>query len=443
MNTRFVCIAALLSAACTTTPPATTASFDAAASRLAAPDTDAPPPGAGSSAEAYIEYALRHRPELRASLERWRAASARVGTVDTLGPLEVGYGAVLLRGGTQRHQASVMQPLGWPGKAKRAEEALRESARATGVQYDAELVEVRFQVLDALWRAWAAEEERRWLRQHEEIARQLAASIRGRVEVGQASLADVTQAELLVSRTADRIARAAQQRERALLELARVAGVEPGAVTSVPPATPRPRLPVMDDAELALAAQAHPRVAQSAAQRDAIAAQRASVRTRRYPNVGVGAEWMEMAPGVSHDGSPSGGKDSVMAMVSLMIPLWNGEVRATEEVLDAESAALDAGELATRRDVETAVRQTLSDLRDSARRVRLYEGTLVPQAEAALGSVRGAYEVGQGGVAALLLAQAELLQLRLQLVMVNAEHERQWAQLERLVAGPVAAQEAP
>ena len=46
-------------------------------------------------------------------------------------------------------------------------------------------------------------------------------------------------------------------------------------------------------------------------------------------------------------------------------------------------------------------------------------------------------------VAALLLAQNELLELRLALVSTRGEHERQWVRLERLVGRPVAAQELP
>jgi hypothetical protein len=57
-----------------------------------------------------------------------------------------------------------------------------------------------------------------------------------------------------------------------------------------------------------------------------------------------------------------------------------------------------------------------------------------------LGSVRGSYEAGKSGVAGLLLAQNELLQLRLKLAKAHASHERQWALLERIVGRPVAAE---
>ena len=110
---------------------------------------------------------------------------------------------------------------------------------------------------------------------------------------------------------------------------------------------------------------------------------------------------------------------------------------------EAERAALEADAEAARREASRAVRQSLASLDEMVRRIELHESTLLPQAEAVLESVRGAYEVGQTEIASLLHAQHELLELRIELARARAEHQREWARLERLVGRPVRGEESP
>jgi hypothetical protein len=65
--------------------------------------------------------------------------------------------------------------------------------------------------------------------------------------------------------------------------------------------------------------------------------------------------------------------------------------------------------------------------------VNVYESTLIPQADAAYSSVLGAYATGRGSVAATLLSQSDLLQLRIELEEIRAEHAAAWARLEEVV----------
>ena len=71
------------------------------------------------------------------------------------------------------------------------------------------------------------------------------------------------------------------------------------------------------------------------------------------------------------------------------------------------------------------------------RRTALYRGTLVPQAESAYDSVLGAYTVGRGTVAQALLAQRDLLELRVELDRARADHGRAWARLEEIAGREV------
>ena len=76
-----------------------------------------------------------------------------------------------------------------------------------------------------------------------------------------------------------------------------------------------------------------------------------------------------------------------------------------------------------------------AEVEDTARRVAVVQDTLLPQAEAAYGSVLGQYAVGEAGVAQALLAQRDLLDLAVDRVAAEAGHQRAWARLHALVGG--------
>ena len=86
-----------------------------------------------------------------------------------------------------------------------------------------------------------------------------------------------------------------------------------------------------------------------------------------------------------------------------------------------EKSHLAEGEAATDKAVARFY-QIMSQIRDVQRRISLYEQTLVPQAESVYESVLGTYASGRGNVASILLAQQELLELRMQLVSAQAEY---------------------
>jgi outer membrane protein TolC len=119
------------------------------------------------------------------------------------------------------------------------------------------------------------------------------------------------------------------------------------------------------------------------------------------------------------------------------VPLWQGtyghEIASQQAMADAQRSEQQArGDRAV-----AALQATLSQVRDSERRVDVVSGTLLPQARAAYASVLGGYTVGQSAVAQTLLGQRDLLDLGVQLARASADHQRAWAQLDQLVGRQV------
>jgi outer membrane protein TolC len=297
-------------------------------------------------------------------------------------------------------------------------------------------------VTSAYWKLWLVQRVREVRIDQEKLLQQLSASARVRLEVGQGSLADVSQIDLKLSRMSDSLAGLDEAERQARAELVRSLGVEHPMQTPLTQDPPRLLEPSEDPAELLSAAQAHPRIRSLEQMARAAGEQANSADADSLPSFTLGADYIvtgeALAPNV-----PDSGKDAVIVMLSMKLPLWQGVYGDEVDEARAREAALSARQASGRNDARAALTTALSEVADSARRAKLYERTLLPQAQGALGSVLGGYQSGQSTVSAVLLAQNELLELQLGLVRAHTEHGIAWAKLESIVGRPVRAKEVP
>ena len=132
-------------------------------------------------------------------------------------------------------------------------------------------------------------------------------------------------------------------------------------------------------------------------------------------------------------GVSDSGKDPVILMFSMNVPIWRKSYRAA--VLQAQATARRVRH--ERKDLENSLiaraERVLYDLEDSSRKLRLYGEVLVPKAEELVGASESAYTAGTIDFLSLINAQQTLLQFQL-------EYERAWtnrwqrlADLERLI----------
>ncbi|MEO0326938.1 MAG: TolC family protein, partial [Myxococcota bacterium] len=162
-----------------------------------------------------------------------------------------------------------------------------------------------------------------------------------------------------------------------------------------------------------------------------------AVAAQRLPSFSLGVDWIVTGDAAAEDVQGSG-RDAVIVGAGLSVPLWQRSYADEARAAELEAAARRDDRRALAHRVRAALTGTLARLRDARRRAVLHEGTLAPQAEAALDSVLGAFTVGRAAVADVLLAERDLLEIRLGRGAARADHARAWARLEELVARPVA-----
>lgn len=395
------------------------------------------------SLAGYVAHALAHSPELRVAFEEWRAASHGAAAARRFPELMIGYaGCVVGRErcvGPMGQRIGVSQWFPWPTTITRAAHAEAIAAEAAQRRFEAEALAITAEVARAYWQLWMIRRAREVLGDQRQILGSFREALRARVETGGTGLAGLAQVDLLLARLEDRIAAQDPRERSARAELLRRIGEASGeAPTAADP--PRVRAPAEPLEALQAAAAAHPRVAASERMAAASGAQERAVAATRAPSFGLGADYIigreatTTAPPAMH---------MLMLSASLRIPVDHRAIAAARRQTRAREAAFRAVAVADRQRALAELERALAELDDAARRVRLYGETLVPQAEAALGSTQGAFQAGQASLSDVLLVERDLLDLELDRLQAQVDHALAWADLEALVGRPIAAGDVP
>jgi outer membrane protein TolC len=331
--------------------------------------------------------------------------------------------------GPQRYKLGVSQAFPWPTKLSAGEDAAAERAKAAARMVDANVLSVRKSVAEVYWTLWLIDEEHRLKTEHDAVLESLAGAVRGRLQIGAASLADLNLVDLNIARHHDHKGRHEQAARKASARLRAMIGAQAGNEVLSVSGSPKSGLPVASESALAELAALHPlieRFTHLATSEEHVArAQRAD----RFPKLKIGLDIIGTGD-AAMAGVEDSGKDAVVLSAALSIPLWAGSYSDATDAAYANRNAHEAMREAGKRQLEAMLGIALSNVRDAQRRIELYEKTLVPQAEATFQAVLGGYQTGRSTVATVILAQRDLSDLHIEYAGARADHAKFWVALE-------------
>jgi len=389
---------------------------------------------------AYLAHAFAHSPALRATFEQWRAATYGPTQARRLDEPTISYtwfiGGMDTPMGPQRHRVGVMQMFPWPTKIRAASRAEELAAAAAQRRFEAHALELAADVARAYWRLWQLRRARELQRAQVDVLHAVSELVRIRLSTGEASLGALAQVDLQISRNEDDLLSFAPRERAAVAELRRaIGGAAPSALATTDEPPP-PRSPDEPPDQLHSALSAHPEVSGRELLARAGAERARAVGADRYPSLGLGFDWTQIGP-ARDPTHPQAGRDMFMLQTSLTIPIWGAAYRAAIRQAEAQGAA-EAAEARAARDRGAAdLEAVLSDIEDSARRIRLYTATLVPQAQTARAALQSSYQSGRAALSDLLLLERDLIELESAHLQARVDHALAWAELERIVGRPV------
>jgi cobalt-zinc-cadmium efflux system outer membrane protein len=383
----------------------------------------------------YLRYAALNNAGLKAEFEQWKVAIEQVPQARALPDPRFTYGyfieEVETRVGPQRNKFGISQMFPWFGKVEARTRAAGASAQAARRRYEGKKLRLFFEVKDAF-------HEYVYLAEAIEIARENLELVGNFEEVAitkyigaAAGHPDVVRAQVELATLEDQLRTLENLREPIV---ARLNSVLNRKSAEPPPWPTREEYSAVEIdrgqlKEMLLAQnpelQALDYDLESARSRVELA------KKKFYPDIGVGVDWVQTDDALMA-GTRDSGKDPVMLMFSLNVPIWRQSYKAAEIQARAIARKTRYQKTEVQNALIARVEQVLYDYEDSQRKQRLYGDILVPKAQELIGASESAYQGGTIDFLSLIDAQRTLLKFELLHERAVTNSRQKLAELEML-----------
>jgi len=290
-----------------------------------------PPPD--PSLSDYLAVAALENPGLKAAFHRWQADVERTHFAGRLPDPRFSYTyymeEVETRVGPRRQSFALSQMLPWFGKLSLREKESTYAAQAAYAGFEAERLALFRRVAEAYRDYWYLGRSVESVRVDLELVKRLESVIRVAYEAGEAGYSDLIRVQVEIGRLEDRLETLLDGRRPAMARLNAAMNRPPQAELPWPSDEPPAATEISARPVHALAGDRNPELE---ALRRALEKEQASVELAErnfYPDLTAGVTCIDtggaVMPGVSDSG-----KDPVLAMLSINVPLDRAKYRANE-----------------------------------------------------------------------------------------------------------------
>jgi len=402
---------------------------------VAIPSTETVEAPAFHHLKDYLVHAALQSSELKAAFNQWKAALERIPQVKALPDPMLNYGyfirEVETRVGPQNHRLGLAQRFPWFGtRALRGDKASVDAAIARE-RYEG----TKWRIFEEVKRGYY---EFYYLRRATEITRENIALLKSIESVAQTKVragggtGAVVKAQLEIGKLEDQLDSLQNLRKPIMAQLNAAIGLSPEHPLPWPGEI-RKDVVSIDRSDLMKRLDAtNPELRALSRQIQADDRSIQLARKAYYPDITLGMDYIATGETPTF-GISDRGKDPVMAMFSLNLPVWRSKLHAArrEAELKKERSMLLLED--TKNQLTADVEMAWFEFQDAERKTELYRDTLSPLAESALNVAQGSYEAGRSDFLEWVDAQRLLLELQLSYERALADRAQSLAKLEALI----------
>lgn len=308
----------------------------------------------GQSLQSYIEEAEANNPEVQAFEIRYNISKENVEQSNALPNMELGAGVFVsepeTRTGTQKARFTIRQMLPWFGTITAKENYANSLAEVDYLDIAIVKRKLRLAVSQSYYTLYAIEKQREVLEQNIQLLKTYEKLALTSVEVGNASAVDVLRLQIRQNELQE-------QRDILKQELAS----ETGVFNSLLNRESSLEITVVDaleiDAEFELqraSLDLHPELEKYDGLYESVAQSEVLNQKENQPNFGFGLDYIPVAERTDIDFSDNG-KDVLMPMVSLSIPVFNSKYKSRSVQNDLRQQEINAQKANRRNILETAL----------------------------------------------------------------------------------------
>lgn len=392
-------------------------------------------PGDSASLNVLLNYAELNNPDLKSAFNRWKSALQRVPQARALADPMFAYRYAVQEMETpmrpEKHRLSLEQMFPWFGTLRLRGDAALEEANMAGAMYQAARLRVFFEVKDAyyeyayLLRAIAVMEE------NVQLLRYLEEVVLAKYRAGSVPHSSLIKAQVERDKLEDQLRSMSDMLNPVRARLNAALNRPSRAELPPPGRIPLDTVNVSEGRWIAWLQEHNPDLKASGFQIEREKFSASLARKSYYPDITLGVEYGILGAASSPEMRGSG-KNPLMAMVGLNLPLWWGKNRAAVN----EARAGYQASLQARQNLEnellSALQMALYQFRDAGRREKLYREALLPRAKQALNVTQSAFETGKVDFLDLVDAQRTYLEFQLALERAQADCAQRLAELEML-----------
>ena len=388
-----------------------------------------------SALSEYMQVALNENPHIQAAEKEWKAALEGIPQAKSLPDPMLSYShfgqSIETRLGPQRDKVSVSQKFPFFGKQSIRGEVARSQAWILEAQYRAVQADVLLKVKQAFFSLYWFDKALQISQEEKEVLQRLTRVAQKKYETGQATQQDVLKAQLEISKVLDKILSLKQRRKAVEAELNallnRPADIPVGIVDEIK--VPEIQVDLAELYEWAKHNRPELKKVQHLIERNEKSLKLA--KKNYYPDFHIMFDYFVIGGGTT--AQPDDGRDAWMGSVGINIPLWRKRLRASEA---EEATKLKASEdLYRNAENETfsRVNELYFEVKTVEDQIKLYQYSLLPQAEQSFKASEIGYLAGKVDFLNLLESERMVLMIKTSYHKTISDLRKSLARLERVV----------
>ena len=382
----------------------------------------------------YLTYAALNNPGLKASFYRWKEALEKITQSRSLPDPRFNYTyfikEVETRVGPQDQKIGLMQTFPWLSKLKFRERIAVENANAMQQKYEEARLKLFFQVKKYYYEYYYLERAIEIKRENIELVKYLEEIVRAKYRTGEEVYANVVKAELEIDILIDKL--------KSLEDLRKPIAAKLNEALNRPIDTPIAQLEPVSEKQIEFSED---ELIDSLMENNPelkildheIAKEKGRIdlaEKNYFPDFTIGAEYVDTDEALKD--TPDNGKDPVMVMFSINIPIWYDKYRAGEKEAYAKWRAANNSIIATSNSLIADVKMAFYQFCDARRRIRLYSNSLIPKGIESLEVTQKGFESGKLDFTDLIDAERAILEFHLSYERALVDHAQSLAKLEML-----------
>ncbi|MDD5010616.1 MAG: TolC family protein, partial [Phycisphaerae bacterium] len=382
-------------------------------------------------------FASLNNAALKAKFEEWKAALEQIPQAKSLEDPKFTYGYYLqeveTRVGPQRQKFGIMQVFPWLGKIEARTDVAAAKAKAARQGFEAAKLKLYWQVKKEFYEFSYLKEAIDIAQQNLELINHFEQVALTKYTTSAGTHPDIIRAQIESAKYDEIVVSLKELKKPQIAALNAIFNRPADTELNWPQKPEFVNIAVDIQQLINLLREKNPQLAQLGWEIEAARSNVELAKKKFYPDIGVGVDWIQTGH-AQMSGVRDSGKDAVVLMFSMNIPLWRDSYKAAEEQAKANVRKAAQQKINAENTLMAQTVQVLYDIQESQRKIDLNGNILIPKAEQLVNASEAAYKAGTVDFLSLIDSQRMLLKYTLDYQRLLTDNQQKLAELEMLTA---------